>query len=229
MTIKLYDLCGQDNTRFSPFCWRVKLALTHKDLDWVSEPVRFTEIADVPGEHEKKVPIIQDGDHQIYDSWNIAEYLEASYIDEPSLFNDSKAMVRFVQNWTDNTITPAVFMMLVKDIHDSLQPEDQDYFRQTREERIGKTLEEAQTGREERVTTLQQQLQPLRVSLASQPFLGGEHPNYADYVVLSCFQWARSCSSFKLLQDDDSLAEWLKRCADLYPGLLNDVPAFYSY
>ena len=34
MSIRLYDLAGaQDDRRFSPYCWRVKMALVHKVID----------------------------------------------------------------------------------------------------------------------------------------------------------------------------------------------------
>lgn len=43
MAIQLYDLCGKDDRRFSPYCWRTKLALKHKGLDFETVPWRMTE------------------------------------------------------------------------------------------------------------------------------------------------------------------------------------------
>jgi len=44
MPIKLYDLAGaEDDCRFSPFCWQVKMALKHKGLNAQEIPWRFTE------------------------------------------------------------------------------------------------------------------------------------------------------------------------------------------
>src|SRR5436190_1793424 len=44
MAIKLYDLAGaEDDRRFSPYCWRVKMALKHKGLDFETIAWRFTE------------------------------------------------------------------------------------------------------------------------------------------------------------------------------------------
>jgi glutathione S-transferase len=44
MAIKLYDLAGaEDDRRFSPYCWRVKMALKHKGLPFETIPWRFTE------------------------------------------------------------------------------------------------------------------------------------------------------------------------------------------
>ena len=42
MTIEMYDLVGLEDRRFSPFCWRARMALAHKGLDHVATPVGFT-------------------------------------------------------------------------------------------------------------------------------------------------------------------------------------------
>ena len=42
----LYDLCGRDPVlRFSPYCWRTKLALAQKGLEFETIPWRFTDRA----------------------------------------------------------------------------------------------------------------------------------------------------------------------------------------
>ena len=44
MQLKMYDLCGADkDRRFSPFCWRIKMALAHKGLDTEFIPWKFTD------------------------------------------------------------------------------------------------------------------------------------------------------------------------------------------
>jgi len=41
MAITLYDLAGAEaERRFSPFCWRTKMALAHKDLEVVTVRAR---------------------------------------------------------------------------------------------------------------------------------------------------------------------------------------------
>jgi len=46
MTITLYDLAGAEpDRRFSPFCWRTRLALAHKGLAVETVPWRFSEKA----------------------------------------------------------------------------------------------------------------------------------------------------------------------------------------
>ncbi|MDA0261379.1 MAG: glutathione S-transferase family protein, partial [Proteobacteria bacterium] len=43
MTLTIYELCGADDRRFSPYCWRTRLALAHKGLVPNVEPVGFTQ------------------------------------------------------------------------------------------------------------------------------------------------------------------------------------------
>ena len=44
MGLQLYDLAGAEpERRFSPYCWRTKLALMHKSLPFDTIPWRFTD------------------------------------------------------------------------------------------------------------------------------------------------------------------------------------------
>jgi glutathione S-transferase len=44
MTIERYDLAAADpRIMFSPFCWRVRMALLHKGLDFTVVPWRFSD------------------------------------------------------------------------------------------------------------------------------------------------------------------------------------------
>ena len=49
MAITLYDLAGAEaERRFSPFCWRTKMALAHKGVEVETVPLRFTETDKLP-------------------------------------------------------------------------------------------------------------------------------------------------------------------------------------
>jgi glutathione S-transferase len=73
------------------------------------------------------------------------------------------------------------------------------------------TLEAACADRDHRVIGFRQSLEPFRTTLKTQPFIGGEAPNYADYLRSGGFMWARSTSPFKLLSNDDPIAFWRER------------------
>ena len=67
MAIKVYDLCGADDRRFSPFCWRIRMALAHKGLDAEFEATHFTEKDKIAFADSKTVPVIVDGETAMND------------------------------------------------------------------------------------------------------------------------------------------------------------------
>jgi glutathione S-transferase len=229
MAITLYDLAGAEaDRRFSPFCWRTKMALAHKGLEVETIPWRFTEKDKLPQPSQGRVPVIVDNGRVVHDSSAIAEYLETQYPDRPPLFADAtaKALTRFVQNWTETVVQPGLVGFVVLDICRHSAPQDQDYFRRSREERFGTTLENVVKDRETRLPAFRDSLAPLRRTVERQKFLGGEAPSYADYVVFGAFQWARAISDFELLAADDPIAAWRGRLLDAFGGLARRSPAY---
>src|SRR3990172_8608603 len=80
MTIALYDLAAaEDDRRFSPYCWRVKMALAHKGLAFETLAWRFTEKEALAFSGSSTVPVIVDGSRHVADSWTIANYLDEAY------------------------------------------------------------------------------------------------------------------------------------------------------
>jgi glutathione S-transferase len=66
MTLHLYDLAGaQPERRFSPYCWRIRLALAHKSLPVETIPWRFTEKAEIAPSGQTLVPVLVNGDRRI--------------------------------------------------------------------------------------------------------------------------------------------------------------------
>lgn len=229
MPITLYDLAGAEaERRFSPFCWRAKMALAHKGLDVETVPWRFTEKDKLPQPNAGRVPVIIDGDKIVHNSSAIADYLETRYPDRPSLFGGEtgRAMTRFVQNWTETVLQPGLVGFVVLDICRHSAPQDQAYFRQSREERFGATLEVVVKDRETRLPGFRDSLAPLRRTVERQKFLAGDAPAYADYIVFGAFQWARAISDFQLLAADDPIAEWRGRMLDAFGGFARSAPAY---
>ena len=222
MALQLFELVGTDDDRpFSPFCWRTRMALAHKGLDITSVPWRFTEREAIARHRSDKVPVLIDGEHAVSDSWAIANYLEDTYPDRPSLFGGEggRAMGRMLNWWGDTVLVGGIFPMIVADIHAHLQPADQAYFRKTREARLGRTLEEVSAGRDSAVAGFRKSLDPMRLTLKTQPFLGGAAPNYADYIMFGGFQWARAISPFQLLTPSDAIYAWREKLLDAFGGL----------
>ena len=222
MTRTLYDLAGADpDRRFSPYCWRVKLALAHKGLEVETIPWRFTEKDVIGFSGQGRVPVLVDGETVVSDSWSIANYLEDTYPDRPSLFGGpgGRALARFVNSWADTVQLGGLIRLVVADIHAHVHEKDKGYFRESREKRFGATLEQVAADREQRLPAFRQSLDPLRLTLRTQPFLAGEAPAYADYIVFGGFQWCRCISEFTLLEPDDLVAQWRERIFALFDGM----------
>jgi glutathione S-transferase len=231
MAITLYDLAGSEaERRFSPFCWRSKMALSHKGLAFETVPWRFTEKDKLPQPNAGRVPVIVDDGHVVHDSTAIADYLEARYPDRPSLFGDAaaRALTRFVQNWTETVLQTGIIGLVVLDIWRHIGPEDQAYFRRSREERFGTSLEKIVEDRAARLPAFRESLMPLRRTVERQKFLAGESPAYADYVVFGAFQWARAISDFELLAADDPVAAWRGRLLDAFGGFARKSPGYHG-
>ena len=224
--IKLYDLAGADeNRRFSPYCWRIRMSLAYKGLEVDCVPWRFTEKEKIAFSGQERVPVLVDGDKTVSDSWNIAKYLETQYPDSPSLKLEN-GEVLFLKFWTETVLHPGLIKLLLLDVHNSLTEKDKIYFRESREKLFGKTLEEVVNGREERLPNLQKLLTPLSLTLKQQEFLAGESPGFSDYIVFGAFQWARCISDFSLLQADDSIYEWREKMLGLHDGLAGNAVGY---
>ncbi|WP_297491934.1 glutathione S-transferase family protein [Acidocella sp.] len=219
MTRRLYDLAAADESvRFSPFCWRTKLALAHKNLDYETVPWHFTDKPEIAFSGSDKVPVLVDGDRVVADSQAIAEYLDETYVNEPPLFGEppARALTNFIRAWADRVLQPALVPILLPDIFPRLAAQDKDYFRSSREARLGCTLEELGTRREAAVAALQPVLAPLLATLKAQTFIAGEAPNYADHIVFGALQWARIMSSTALFEADGTLGTWMQSVLETY-------------
>jgi glutathione S-transferase len=228
MMLHLYDLAGADpNRRFSPYCWRIRLALAHKRLPVETIPWRFTEKAEIAPSGSKTVPVLVDGDRWIADSWAIANYLEDTYPDSPSLFGGAAArrLTRHYSSLADALVT-MIFPFIALDILQRVADKDRDYFRASREQRVRKTLEAFVANRDAGLAGFRASLAPLRATLKVQPFFGGEEPLYADYALFGQFQWSRCISPFALLEEGDPVKLWRDRLLDCFEGLAGKAVAY---
>jgi glutathione S-transferase len=223
MAIVMYDLAGADPAlRFSPYCWRIRMALAHKGLPVETVPWRFTDKDAIAFSGQGRVPVIRDGATVVSDSWAIACHLEATYPDRPSLFGGAtgQAHARLINAWADAVVLGAAARLVVADIHAAIDPKDGDYFRSSREQRFGMTLEAVQAdGRANRLAAFRDSLTPARLVLRAQPWLGGDTPSYADHILFGTLQWPRCVSRFEVLAANDPVVAWQERALDLYGGL----------
>lgn len=228
MTILFYDLVGRDAARpFSPHCWKVAMALEHKGLNYRAVEKRFVEVPEIEGGASKTIPVIRDGDKVISDSFAIALYLEKAYPERPTLFGGQggQAHARFIERWSQLTLHPYLGMVALTALHAMQDDANAAYFRTSREARYGRTLEEVTAGRDAGLAGFRAALDPLRSMLSYQPWIGGEQPLFADYIIFGALQWARIASPYQLLEQTDPVAEWFERSLDLHGGKGRSIAA----
>jgi len=133
--IKLYDLAAaEDDRRFSPYCWRAKMALKHKGLEFETVAWRFTDKDVIAFIGQGLVPVLVDGDHTVHDSCRIALYLDEAYPQRPGLFGseEARALCEFFANWAVRSVHPALFKVIILDIFKQIAEKDRAYFRESR-------------------------------------------------------------------------------------------------
>jgi glutathione S-transferase len=223
--ITIFDLQLRTGATISPFVWATKYAIAHKGFELDIVPGGFTGIEERTGGRSQRVPVIVDDGRWVLDSWLIAEYLDATYPDRPTLIA-SKAeanYTKFIENWLWSNVLREWMPNIVQDYRDMSLDVDHDYVTKTRTP-PGKTLEQVQAGREERLGKVPPKLEPLRALLRETPWLGGDLPSYTDYRALAVFLFMAAVATTPVLTDDDPLREWIDRGFDLYglgrhPGL----------
>ncbi len=226
--MKLFDLAGAEtDRRFSPYCWRIRLALAHKGLDVETVAWRFNEKDALMASGQGKVPVLVHGDKWIYDSWKIAQYLEDTFPDLPTLFGgpEGMALSRLHSNMGD-VIAGQISRFVLLDVYEHLDDKDKSYFRESREQRFGMSLEQVVAERESRLQDFRDGLIALRMTLKTQPFFGGDRPLYGDFALFGPFQWARCISPFQLLTADDPIAHWRMRLLKSFNGLAGSAPGY---
>lgn len=222
MSIELFELCGTDpDIRFSPHVWPTRMALAHKGLDHSGVAWRFTEKDAISFSGQGMVPVIRDGDTAVNDSWAIALYLEDTYPDNPSLFGGQggHASAALVRQWALQSVFASCAPLAILPVWSLLDDTDKAYFRETREKRFGKTLEEVCGDKDARIDAVRASVNPLRAMLGTQPFIGGDGPLYHDHMVFGPLQWLRCVTGINPFPADDPVHGWLERMLDAYGGM----------
>lgn len=219
----LYDLYGRDEQlRFSPYCWRVRMALAHKGLDVELKPWRFQQKDAIAFANTDKVPVLCDGDQVVADSFAIMGYLDDAYPDTPSVLGNGASYQRALlfSHYVDRLVSPALLRIVALDLLAAIHPDDRNYFRATREARFGCTLEEFHSP-EQGQSLLHKALAPVRAVLHTSPFLDGETPGGADYLLFGSIMWANVVSLQAPVIEEAMIDDWFRRLCAFYDGMGN--------
>ena len=221
MAIKIYELCGADDQLlFSPHCWKTRLCFAHKGLAWETEALPFTKVATIEDGDARRVPVIRDGDTVVEESFEIAKYLDEKYPTEHQLIPQGSAeLTQFFINWSQTQLHSEVVKICLLDIYETLAPEDQAFFRSSREKLFGCTLEEFSQKFPKDNAGLTKALTPAALTLKKQTFIGGDKPIFADYVMFGALQWLNVVYPDDAIMPDGPVGVWFNRLLDMYDGL----------
>ncbi len=228
MSIALYDLAAADTTvRFGPHCWKSRLALSHKQLDHTTIPVAFTEKKKIEMSGQGLLPVLTDGETIVNDSWEIALYLESNYSQHPKLFadDDAKAQAISVNVWCDNVLSQYIRPLVIMPIFKIINEDDKSYFRQSREEKLGLSLEAYNDKAEGSGAELNKALDKLREMLGDQPYLTGPVSSYADICAMGMFLWVACSNEIDLVDlgftdQEDVFYHWYQRMLNRYSDVI---------
>ncbi len=220
MSITLYDLVGSNSEiKFSPFCWRARMALLHKGVDFTSEPWRFLEKDAIAESGHQAVPVINDSGTWVGDSWQIAKYLDEKYPEKP-LFKgaEGEAHAQLVDALCNTQIFPAAVAMAIYPVSQILDEENQAYFVETREAKLGAKLSEINAEPEEGKANLAKALIPFETMLNNSQFVGGDEPTYADYLLFGIIKWIDLVAGYRPIDDSSAVGQWFVRLENMYGG-----------
>jgi glutathione S-transferase len=214
MTIRLYDLAGANPAlRFSPYCFRTKLALLHKGLDFETVPWRFTDKSRIAETGQERVPVIVDGKRWVNDSWSIALYLDETYPARPKLFPDaqSRNYARFLNSWCDWSVNPAIRPLAVRHVFDAIDEKDKAYFRESREKQLGMKIEAIGADQVAAAAGFASALKPAEIMLADHRFLHGAEPGYGDYALFGSLLWPFAVCPKDPIDYVSNVGKWFER------------------
>src|SRR5436190_20009734 len=81
LALTFYDLVDKSGRRYSPYGWRIRMALAHKGLDAAVELCWHSDKEKLAFSGQHLVPVLRDPGKAVHDSWNIACYLDQTYPD----------------------------------------------------------------------------------------------------------------------------------------------------
>jgi len=227
MSIQLYDLAGADpRFLFSPFSWRVRMALLHKGLEFDVLPWRFSARESIAESGYQSVPVIRDGETWVGDSWEIACYLDRRYPARPLLMPppSGEAHARLVAALCGTLVFPAAVPIGVYQAWRLLDADSQSYFRASREAMFNSRLEDLFADETHGPAQLAAALKPFDEVLANCAYLGGSSATYADFLLFGILKWLDIVSAYAPLDRATPSGRWFTRLEEDYGGHAGRVP-----
>ncbi|MFQ3361041.1 MAG: glutathione S-transferase N-terminal domain-containing protein [Alphaproteobacteria bacterium] len=216
--ITLYELSGKNDVRFSPYCWRARMALNYKNLDFKTVPIKFTEKNLIEFSGQKLLPIMVDNDIVVTDSWNIACYLDKKYLGNKNLFMDAELNFdHFVNQWADKMLNGAIIKIVINDITKHLDTKDKDYFIKSRSQRFGISPKDMADKSIDSLNQLYKYISFLNSILEKQEFISGDSIGYSDFVIAGSLKWGKQVTDVDLIdKNNTNMLIWYNKIENLF-------------
>ncbi|PPR00407.1 hypothetical protein CVT26_009692 [Gymnopilus dilepis] len=223
----LLDSLKEYQSSWSGNLWRTRYHLNFKGIPYKTEWVEYPDIEPhciklgIPPTSTKAdgtpaftLPAIYDPATGVYisDSFRIAEYLDHTYPDTPPLLPQNTQALQAAFTEAFNANIAAVWDFIHPIIPSRLSPRSAAYFRRTREAAAGKNMEEFTPKGEEGVAQWARFKEGLErvdawYAKSSGPFLLGDAPSWADFVVAARVGWCKNIFGEESWQWKD-IASW---------------------
>jgi glutathione S-transferase len=221
--IELFEVSGEDPLLvFSPFCWRVRLALAHKGLKANFHAVSYVDKKQISFSEQDLLPVIRDGQTVLHDSFAIISYLDRQY-PHATLGMGAVAgqRARMIDLIAHQELLFGLFRLLVLRILRLLPASDSTYFRNKHESVLGMTLEafaDESTG----IALVQRAIAPFETHLHSSLFFDGEEPGAVDILIGGFFFWAWVLRLTPWVSSP-GVSAWFDRMLDRYESAIGPV------
>ena len=220
--LKLFDLSGKNDLRFSPPCWNVKLCLILNNIDFLTLPVRFTDKDKIAFSKQKLVPILDYKEGFVSDSWNIINWLNENYPEKKIFINNSsKNFSYFLYLWTSRQLLPILFKIIAHEIPNVLEGDDIDYYIKTREERINGPITKFVPFVSSSIEKFRKLIDPIRKIIIDNNYISGKKPGIEDCIFFGNLKWVDVCSPCNLLDDEDPVYQWYKNLLKIISKQIN--------
>ncbi|UJR34574.1 hypothetical protein I4U23_027350 [Adineta vaga] len=247
--IKFYELVPSVNSKcyFSPNTWKTRMGFLHKGVEFETIPVTLIDVrrdlavrSNLPN---ISVPAIElpNGEF-IYDSYRIAEWLENTYPDRPSLFTGDGKPTNIAQ--LEHIITGknyarmidlglgaskpewAVWFDLFLPKLDQLMAEGEirDYFRSDSRHGPQGYQRLISLNQQELIRRAKMNVQPLVQILRerSNEYFQGKYPGQVDYIIFGRYAYCRMIDPqlTKVIWEDqgEELINWINKLSNAYDG-----------
>ena len=220
--LKLYDLSGKNDLRFSPPCWIVKICLIHRQINFETEPVKFSEKNKIEFSNQQLVPILKHQNGFVCDSWNIINWLDKNYNDKNIFLNlSSKNFSNFLYLWTSRQLLPILFKIIAHEIPNVLEGDDIDYYIKTREERINGSITKFVPFISSFIEEFRKSIDPVRKIITNNGYISGKKPGIEDCIFFGNLKWVDVCSPCNLLDNEDPVYKWYKNLLKIINKQIN--------